>query len=79
MDLYSEEVLIYLLMEIGMEVQIIQISDILVKFFIKIDTPPKGYTYNNQNAKDLLAGSYNFTVKDYECFKNLKNKNKVKK
>jgi len=32
-------------------------------------TPPYGYTYNNQNAKDFLAGAYNFTVAEIEVFK----------
>jgi len=30
-------------------------------------TPPDGFTYGG-NAKDLLAGSYNFTVKEYEVY-----------
>jgi len=32
-------------------------------------TPPTGYTYNQQNAKDLLAGSQSFTVVEIEVYK----------
>lgn len=28
-----------------------------------------GYTYNSQQAKNFLAGSYNFTVSEIEVFK----------
>jgi len=31
-----------------------------------------GYTYGQQNTKDYLAGSYNFTVIEIEVYKNLK-------
>jgi len=30
-----------------------------------------GYTYNQQNTKDFLAGSYNFTCAEIEIYKNL--------
>jgi len=35
-------------------------------------TPPIGYTYGDQKCKDLLAGSYNYTVKEYEVYRNIK-------
>jgi len=31
-----------------------------------------GYTYGNQDIKDFLAGSYNFTVVEIEVYRNLK-------
>ena len=30
--------------------------------------PPTGYTYGQNNAKNFLAGTYNFRVSEYEVF-----------
>jgi len=32
----------------------------------------EGFTYGNQDTKDFLAGSYNFTVTEIEVYRNLK-------
>jgi len=32
----------------------------------------EGYTYGNQDCKDFLAGSYNFTVSEIEVYKKFK-------